>query len=79
MLPHRLTWQKRIMIIVPAAYALIGTAIAVGFAMGMEFDKVLMGIFLCWTPQSAIAAVALTATIFFSQYRHDRAKHEAAV
>ena len=78
MLPHRLTWQKRIMIIIPAAYALIGTAIAVGIAMGMEFDKVLMGIFLCWTPQSAIAAVALTATIFFSQYRHDRMNGEAA-
>ena len=69
MLPRRLSWQKRIMILVPAAYALIGTAIAVGFAMGMEFDKVLMGIFLCWTPQSALAAVALTTSIFYSQYR----------
>jgi hypothetical protein len=79
MMPHGLTWQRRIMIIVPAAYALIGTAIAVGFAMGMEFDKVLMGIFLCWTPQSAIAAVVLTAKIIFSQYRHDRAEKEASV
>ena len=35
--------------------------------MGMEFDKVLMGIFLCWTPQSALAAVGLILAILISQ------------
>jgi hypothetical protein len=65
MLPRHLSWQKRVMIIVPAAYTLIVAAIAVGFAMGMEFDKVLLGIFLCWTPQSALAAVGLMLAVLF--------------
>lgn len=71
MLPQRLAWQKRVMIIIPATLTLIAIAIAVGSAMGMEFDKVLMGIFLCWTPQSALAAIGLTSTILISQARHN--------
>ena len=71
MLPRKLSWQRRVMIIVPAAYALIAAAIAVGLGLGMEFDKVLMGIFLCWTPQSAMAAVALVSAIFVSQAYRD--------
>jgi hypothetical protein len=73
MLPRKLSWQKRVMIIVPAAYAMIAAAIAVGIGLGMDFDKVLMGIFLCWTPQSALAAVGLTTAIFVSQaYRESK-------
>lgn len=70
MLPRRLSWQKRVMIIIPATLTLIAVAIAVGNAMGMEFDKVLMGIFICWTPQSALAAVVLTATLLVAQARN---------
>lgn len=69
MLPRRLSWQKRVVIIIPATLTLIGVAIAVGNAMGMEFDKVLMGIFICWTPQSALAAVLLTAALLAGQAR----------
>jgi hypothetical protein len=69
MLPRRLSWQKRVVIIIPATLTLIAVAIAVGNAMSMEFDKVLLGIFLCWTPQSALAAVGLTATILITQAR----------
>jgi hypothetical protein len=69
MLPHRLSWQKRVMVIIPATLTLIAIAIAVGNAMSMEFDKVLMGIFLCWTPQSALAAIGLTSTILITQAR----------
>jgi hypothetical protein len=61
MLPRRISWQQRVVLIVPAAAALMAAAVAVGHALGMEFDKVLMGIFLCWTPQSALGAIALTA------------------
>ena len=71
MLPRHLSWQRRIMIIVPAAYALIAAAIAVGVKLGMEFDQVLMGIFLCWTPQSALAALGLSIAILVSQARRD--------
>jgi hypothetical protein len=33
----------------------------VGANLKIDFDRVLMAIFLCWTPQSALAAMALTA------------------
>jgi hypothetical protein len=69
MLPRHLSWQKRVVLIIPATVTLIAAAIAVGTAMGMEFDKVLMGIFLCWTPQSALAAIALTASLLYIQVR----------
>jgi hypothetical protein len=66
MLPRHLSWQRRVMIIVPITLALIAVAIAVGTRMDMEFDKVLMGIFLCWTPQSALAAIGLTGYLLYS-------------
>ena len=69
MLPRRLSWQKRVWIIIPATLTLIAVAISVGNAMNMEFDKVLMGIFLCWTPQSALAAIGLTVSLVVSQAR----------
>ena len=69
MLPQGLNWEKRVALIIPATFLLISVAIAVGTAMGMEFDKVLKGIFLCWTPQSALAAIALTAWLL-----HDLSK-----
>lgn len=69
MLPRRLSWQRRVAIITPSALTLIAVAIAVGVRLGIEFDKVMMGIFLCWTPQSAVAAIALTTTLFLQQAR----------
>lgn len=66
MLPRRLSWQRRVVIIIPATLALIAVAIAVGTRMQMEFDKVLMGVFLCWTPQSALAAIGLTVYLFYT-------------
>ena len=69
MLPRGLSWQRRVVIIIPATLTLIAVAIVVGTAISMEFDKVLMGIFLCWTPQSALAAVGLTTTLLVSQAR----------
>lgn len=74
MLPRRLAWQKRVLIIIPATLMLIAIAIAVGTAIGMEFDKVLMGIFLCWTPQSALAAIGLTTMILISQARESSSR-----
>ncbi|EMI19255.1 membrane protein [Rhodopirellula maiorica SM1] len=74
MLPRRLSWQQRVVIITPAAFSLIAVAIAVGRGLGMEFDKVLMGIFLSWTPQSAIAAITLTSYLLVQQSREVRSE-----
>ncbi|NNE00591.1 MAG: hypothetical protein HKN47_25025 [Pirellulaceae bacterium] len=68
-LPRRISWQKRVAIIIPATVCLIAVAIAVGIALGMEFDKVLMGVFLCWTPQSALGALAISTWILLSYFR----------
>ena len=63
MIPRRLSWQHRVVLLIPITFGLIAIAILVGNSLQMEFDKVLMGIFLSWTPQSALAAIGLTAWI----------------
>lgn len=68
-LPRGFSWQQRVAILVPATVVLIAVAIAVGHALQVPFDKVLMGIFICWTPQSALAALALSTAILLREYR----------
>jgi hypothetical protein len=68
-LPRRLSWQQRVAILTPSALVLIAVAITLGTVLEVEFDKVLMGIFICWTPQAALGAVALTAWILLREYR----------
>ena len=69
MIPRRIPWQQRVVLLMPAALMLIAAAIRVGFALGMELDKVLMGISVCWVPQSALAAIFLTLGILIFYYR----------
>ena len=71
MLPRNLSWEKRVVLIIPATFLLIAVAIAVGTVMNMEFDKVLMGVFLSWTPQSALAAVGLTGWLLRDLARNE--------
>jgi hypothetical protein len=68
-LPLGISWQQRIVILVPAAFLLMAAAVALGLHLerSLEFDKVLLGIFICWTPQSALAALGMTAVLV---YRH---------
>ena len=70
-LPQRIPWQQRVSILIPAAVLLILAAIAAGASLEreLEFDKVLLGIFVCWTPQSALAAIAITIFIVVSYRR----------
>lgn len=63
MLPRRMSWQRRVVLLVPCAMGLIAVAMAVGQVLGLDFDRVLMGIFLSWTPQSALAAMVLTGLL----------------
>jgi hypothetical protein len=72
MVPRRIGWHQRLAIVTPGALILIGVAIAVGLALQIQFDKVLLGIFACWTPQSALAAIILMADILY-QRRADMA------
>lgn len=61
-LPLAMSWQQRVYVLIPSALLLMGGAVAIGVSLEpkIEFDKVLMGIFICWTPQSVLAAVGLT-------------------
>ena len=63
MVPGGLRWQQRIGILGPGAVSLIILALVVGMRLGVEVDKILLGIYVCWTPQSFVAALALTAGI----------------
>lgn len=75
LLPRRIPWQQRVVLIIPLTAALILVAVVVGASLRppREFDQVLMGIFICWTPQSALAAVALTAMLLASHW-HSQAR-----
>ena len=68
-LPRKLSWQQRVAILTPMTFMLIAVAITLGNALSIEFDKVLLGIFICWTPQAAISAIALTAWLLSREYR----------
>ncbi len=69
MLPRGISWQQRVAILTPAAIAMIVLAAVVGTALGIEIDKVLMGIFVSWVPQSALAAIGITMGILLVYYR----------
>jgi hypothetical protein len=76
-LPLGMTWQQRVYVLLPAALLLMAAAVALGLSLKpkVEFDKVLLGFFICWTPQSALAALVLSAAIVA---RHVRAtRHNA--
>jgi len=66
-LPMGLAWQQRVAVLVPAALLLMLAAVAVGGALNppLEFDKVLLYIFVCWTPQSVLVALVLTVSLVF--------------
>ena len=63
--PMGVSWQQRVYVLIPAAALLMAGAVAAGAMLKpkLEFDKVLMGIFVCWTPQSVLAAAGLTAAL----------------
>ena len=69
MLPRGISWQQRVGLLTPATLVLIAVAVAVGNAIGLEFDRVLLGISVCWIPQSALAAVIITVATLAVYYR----------
>jgi extracellular factor (EF) 3-hydroxypalmitic acid methyl ester biosynthesis protein len=61
--PTGLAWQQRVAVLVPTALLLMLAAVATAAALRppLEFDKVLLYIFVCWTPQSVLVALVLSA------------------
>ena len=51
-----------------------GVAIGQSLTPVVEFDKILLGTFLCWTPQSVVAAVVITLVVLWHwrRTRHRR-------
>lgn len=64
-LPQRIRWQSRCAIVTIAALIVVGIAIWSGSLREIEFDRVMMGIYVFWTPQSAFAAIILLFGILF--------------
>jgi hypothetical protein len=74
LLPRGIAWQQRVLILTPAAALLIGVAVLCGRSLQppVVVDKVLLGIFVCWTPPSALAAVLLTGAFLLWHSRQRR-------
>ena len=66
--PRHLSWQQRVAILTPTAIMLIAFAIGLGNVLNVEFDKVMMGIFICWTPQAAIGAIVLSTYLLWREH-----------
>lgn len=65
MLPRGLSWESRVVILTPMALSLIAFAVWVGWQLSMEFDKVMLGVFVFWVPQSTLGAIVITlATLY---------------
>lgn len=62
-LPQGIRWQSRCVIVAITAIFVVALAIWSGNIRGIEFDRVMMGIYVFWTPQSAFAAILLLAGI----------------
>lgn len=60
--PRRIRWQQRVMVLIPITITLIVVAVLVGarLASQVAIDQVLLGIFICWTPQTVVAAMAIS-------------------
>lgn len=71
MVPRNIPWQQRVAIIIPSTFALIAAAIAIGGTLvrPLEFDQVLLGVFVCWTPQTVVAAIGITTAILWQEHR----------
>lgn len=76
MLPPRIQWQHRVVIMANLAVIVIGVAIYVGNRLNKPFDEILMGIFICWTPQSVLGIMTLVGYfVYANQNLNQRSFH----
>ena len=57
--PVGIPWEQRSVILVLTAICMLAGAILIGGRLGMLFDQVLLGVFICWVPQSVFAALLI--------------------
>ncbi len=72
MMPDRIRWYWRALLLVIVAKAMIGIAIISAMSLEIPFDKVMFGIFVSWVPQSVFAAFAITGWLIFQSFRHQQ-------
>ena len=57
--PVGIPWEQRSVILVLTAIFMLTGAILIGGRLGMLFDQVLLGVFICWVPQSVFTALLI--------------------
>jgi len=72
--PVGIPWEQRSVILILVAVVMLGGAVLVGMKLGMEFDRVLLGVFICWVPQSVFAAALITGLVFWKNRPLNSAK-----
>lgn len=60
MLPKGIAWQYRVMLLAPATLLTIAFAVVLGNRINIPFDQVTLGIYICWVPQTVLAAIVQT-------------------
>ena len=65
MVPRGLSWQHRVVLLAPSTLMLIGFAMLVGVRQSLPFEHVMMGIFVCWVPQTVFAAAVIMIWMAF--------------
>ena len=59
MIPRQLSWQSRVVLLIPSTILLIGYAVYVGKVLGLEFDRTMLRVCVFWIPQTVLAAMGL--------------------
>ena len=79
LLPQKIAIEQRAWILTVSAALLIAAAIIVGGALPLPvpFEKVLLGIYICWTPQSASTALLISIAMLV-HYRRLLVANESA-
>lgn len=79
MAPNKIRWQHRATLLAIMAFAMIGIALSSGHQLDVPLDRVLLGIFVSWTPQSAFGAFTLTIGGILQIYSQKRAERKMNV
>jgi len=56
MAPRGLHWQHRVIVLTVLVAVMIAIAFSTALKLGVPLDRVMLGIFVSWTPQSTFAA-----------------------